>query len=188
MMSERLHPPRPVKLIAGILSGDERLFALAEEAMTALWGDIDVHSTIMPFEQTDYYEKEMGADLLRKFVGFTRLIDPGRLAQIKHASNALEGELAGSHPARALHTSRPINLDPGYIDPSKLVLATTKNYSHRIYIGESMYAEATLRYHKGNWQAWPYTYPDYASGAYDRFLNEARQLLMDQLSSPKTNT
>ena len=79
--------------------------------------------------------------------------------------------------------ARPINLDPGYVESSKLVLATTKNYSHRTYIGQSMYAEATLYYSKNQWHAWPYTYPDYAGGAYDDFLNRVRASLMEQSKS-----
>ena len=182
------NPPRPVKLIVGMLSGDELLFAQAAEAMAALWGKIDIQSAMMPFTQTDYYAEQMGADLRRRFFSFVELIDPGHLAQVKHQSNVLETQLAQSDAGRALRVARPINLDPGYLEPSKLILATTKNYSHRIYIGESMYAEATLHYHKGAWQAWPYTYADYAGGAYDAFLNEARQRLMEQLSSLEVNT
>jgi len=164
-----------------MLSPDAKLFDSAEDDMQGLWGAIDIRSEIMPFTQTNYYEKEMGAGLLRKFAGFENLIDPGQLAAIKHQSNKLEEQYAPNPAGEVQAVQRPLNLDPGYIDPSKLVLATTKNYSHRIYIGQSMYAEATLHYHKGSWQSWPYTYPDYAGGAYNDFLNQARQKLMSQL-------
>ena len=167
---------QPVKLITGMLSGEEGMFAGAQEKMERLWGKIDIQSQVMAFTHTEYYHKQMGKPLWRKFVSFEGLIDPGKLAQIKHQSNDLERELAQA--ARPLRVARPINIDPGYIDPSKLVLATTKNYSHRIYIGDSMYAEATLRYHQGGWRSWPYTYPDYAGGNYDEFLNEVRAKLM----------
>jgi len=177
----QITPPHLVKLIVGMLSPDEKLFTWAQEEMQMLWGPTDIFSEIMPFTQTSYYEKEMGPGLLRKFVGFENLIDPGRLAAIKHDSNKLEERYAQNPAGEVQAVKRPLNLDPGYIDPSKLVLATTKNYSHRIYIGQSMYAEATLHYHKGTWQSWPYTYPDYASGAYNDFLNQVRQKLMSQL-------
>jgi len=170
-----------------MLSQSESLFAAAETDMRILWGEIDIHSETMPFRQTTYYEKEMGAALLKKFVSFTPLIDPGQLAAVKHQSNHLETQLAQTDPAQAIPVPRPINLDPGYIDPGKLVLATTKNYSHRIYIGDSMYAEATLHFHKGTWQSWPYTYPDYAGENYHDFLNRTRQRLMEQLSSLNQN-
>jgi len=184
----QIKPPWPVKLIVGMLTKVPDLFPLAQQAMEAQWGLVDIRSDVMPFTHTDYYTGPMGKPLLRQFVSFAQLIDPGALAKIKHQSNATEARIAASSDARSLVLARPINLDPGYIDPSKLVLATTKNYSHRIYIGRSMYAEATLYYHQGKWQGWPYTYPDYASGDYDGFLNEVRQKLMEQLSSAKQNT
>ena len=181
-MAQAQHP-NPVKLIVGMLSSSPALFDLAEESMAELWGLIDERSAAMTFEQTHYYEKEMGTNLQRKFVSFAELIDPGQLAAIKHQTNALEADLVEPPDQPTLPVPRPVNLDPGYVEPSKLVLATTKNYSHRIYIGQSMYAEATLYYSKGKWQSWPYTYPDYASGAYDSFLNRVRTRLMEQLKS-----
>ncbi|MBN1436272.1 MAG: DUF4416 family protein [Sedimentisphaerales bacterium] len=184
-MSQQLHPPGPVKLVVGMLCGDRALLDEAITQMAARWGSVDVRSAVMEFGQTRYYEAEMGAGLLRQFVSFARLIDPGELARIKHESNTLEESLGATELGAALGVARPINLDPGYVEASKLVLATTKNYSHRIYIGESMYAEATLHYHRGKWTSWPYTYPDYGSGAYDGFLSEARRILMEQLSSQK---
>ena len=187
-MSQQLRPPGLVKLIVGMLSKDDAVFAAAEAMMQPVWGRIEIVSDVMPFTQTSYYAKQMGEPLLRKFVSFADLIDPGDLAEIKHQSNRLETELADSKTFETLNVARPINLDPGYIDQSKLVLATTKNFSHRIYIGRSMYAEATLHYQQGSWQAWPYTYPDYACGTYDDFLNLARRRLMEQLRSQKQNT
>jgi hypothetical protein len=184
----QVRPVQPVKLIVGMLSQAEILFGEAEEKMQEQWGEIDRVSDVMPFEHTDYYFGQMGKPLRRKFVSLARLIDPGELAEIKHQSNDWEAELSRSEAGRALGVARPINLDPGYVDPSKLVLATTKNYSHRIYIGDSMYAEATLRYHQGRWKKWDYTYPDYGSGEYDEFLTEVRNRLMEQLSSQKQDT
>ena len=184
-MAQQLSPPQPVKLIVAMLSKAESLFTWAEDKMQELWGAIDLQSEVMPFDYTDYYAKQMGAPLRRKFISFEELIDPGALAGIKHRSNTLETELAEAPAGQALQVVRPINLDPGYLEPSKLVLASTKNYAHRIYIGASMYAEATLHYHKGRWQGWPYTYPDYAGGDYDDFFNRTRAKLMEQLSSRK---
>jgi hypothetical protein len=181
----QIKQPEPVKLIVGMISQRETLFSLAEEAMRALWGEIDLASEVLIFDQTTYYAKSMGDSLLRKLVSFEKLIDPGALAKIKHQSNELEEKLAKHPEGKKLQVKRPINLDPGYIEPSKLVLASTKNYSHRIYIGESMYAETTLHFHKGRWQAWPFTYPDYGSGLYDPFLNQARTRLLEQVSSAK---
>ncbi len=182
-MSQKLYPPNPVKLIVGMLSQRRELFAQAEEVMAGLWGSIEITSEILPFTYTDYYNEQMGTPLLRKFVSFVEMIDPGAVAAIKHQSNELEEELASSPVGLALNVSRPINLDPGYIAGSKLILATTKDYSHRIYIGDSMYAETTLHYHQGKWRSWPFTYPDYGSGDYDVFLSAVRKKWFDNMKN-----
>jgi hypothetical protein len=173
-----LKEPRPVKLITGVLACDERCLAAARTALESAIGSIDLVSDIWPFEQTSYYADEIGPQILRQFVSFAQLVDPGELADIKHRTNALEQELARS---LALPMPRPVNLDPGIIEPSKLVLATTKDYSHRIYIGRQMYAEVTLVYDKGAWRSLPYTYPDYRSLRYFDFFSKVRGRLLEQL-------
>ena len=173
-MTQKLYPQKPVKLIVGMLSLDKHLFDLAEKSMTDLWGPIDVCSEVMPFIYTKYYNRDMGEGLLRKFVAFEKLILPEDISAIKHQSNKLELDLQELPSAKELGVKRAVNLDPGYINSSKLVLVTTKDYSHRVYIGNDMYAEATLHYCYEKWNSWPYTYPDYGSGDYDAFLNDAR--------------
>ncbi len=187
-MSQILHPPGLVKLIVGILACNEELAGRAVRDMEQLWGGTDIISDIIPFNYTDYYRKEMGEGLLRMFVSFEELILPGQIAQIKHRSNVMEAEISNSKAGQRAGVARPVNLDPGYISPSKLVLVTTKDYSHRVYIGDNMYAEATLHYTRGQWRAWPFSYPDYASGDYFDFFNRARTRLMEQLSSKKNTT
>ncbi len=174
-MTQKLYPQKPVKLIVGMLSLNEQLFDLAEQFMAELWGRIDVRSEVMPFIYTRYYNKAMGEGLLRKFVAFEKLILPEDISGIKHQSNKLELDLQEVPAAQSLAVKRAVNLDPGYINSSKLVLVTTKDYSHRVYIGNDMYAEATLHYCYEKWNSWPYTYPDYGSGDYDPFLNAARE-------------
>ncbi len=137
-------------------------------------------SDVWPFDKTDYYKEQTGPDIQRQFVSFEKLIDPGELAQIKHTTNKIEQELASQ---LSYDVPRPVNLDPGIIEPSKLVLATTKNYSHRIYIGNQMYAEVTLIYDKGAWSALPYTYPDYRQENYIEFFEKVRRKLLEQLKS-----
>lgn len=181
-MSYQLRPPKPVKLIVGMLCRSEHLFDLAEQDMQQFWGPIDIYGQVLPFNYTRYYLKEMGDSLLRKFVSFETPIPPDQLAMIKHQSNGLEEKYVQSPEGAALGVVRPINLDPGYITPGKLVLASTKDYSHRICIGNDMYAEPTLHFYKGTWHAWPFSYPDYASGDYFDFLTQARSRLMEQIS------
>jgi hypothetical protein len=175
-----LHDPKPVKLIIGILAADQNCLDAAHKALAAKLGTIDLASDVWPFTQTDYYSDEIGPNILRQFVSLEKLIDPGKLAKIKHATNKIERKLARS---LKLSLPRPVNLDPGHIEPSKLVLATTKNYSHRIYIGHKMYAEVTLIYEKGDWRHFEYTYPDYREVCYHDFFTKVRTRLLEQLKT-----
>ena len=170
--------PRPARLIVGVLAADDRCLRAAAERLGAAFGTIDLASEVWPFDQTPYYRQETGATILRQFLSPVRLVDPGDLAVIKGQTNRLEEDLA---QCLALPVPRPVNLDPGLIEPSKLVLATTKNYSHRIYIGQRMYAEVTLVFDKGNWCAMPYTYPDYRQACYHEFFSQVRNRLVEQL-------
>jgi len=176
----QLNDPKPVKLIIGILAADENCLTVAIETLKSEFGVIDLASDIWPFDQTDYYSDQTGPNILRQFVSVEKLIDPGQLARIKHDTNRIEQDLA-----KELDTPfpRPVNLDPGIIEPSKLILATTKNYSHRIYIQQKMYAEVTLIYDKGKWKPFEYTYPDYRQKCYHDFFSRVRTRLLEQLKS-----
>ena len=181
-------PPQPVLLIVGMLSQDPALFDRADEALTTDYGPLACASDLLDFSETHYYDAEMGHPLYRKFLAFAHAINPGQLPAIKHHTNRLEQDLAAANLDLPPAVPRPINLDPGYIEPSKLVLATTKNYAHRIYIGDRIYAEITLLFRHGRWQPGLFTYSDYASGRYDNFLNAARQHLLEVLKSLKHPT
>ena len=130
------------------------------------------------FTQTQYYKDELGENVLRQFVSIKELIHPGKLASIKNRTNEMEQNLAEqlNEPL-----PRPVNLDPGFIEPSKLVLASTKNFSHRIFIGERIYAELTLNFCRGTWKGFEYTFPDYKENRYHAFLSDIREILVDQL-------
>ena len=167
-----------VKFIVAILAINEDLLPTARDLVTQHLGDIDLLSPVWPFTSSSYYAKEMSEGLLRQFVSLAQLGDPARLAELKLASNS--AELADAHN-RNRDGRRAINLDPGYITPAKLVLATTKNYSHRVYLGRGIYAEVTLHYHARTWSAWPWTYPDYAASTYYDFFVQVRSRLLDQL-------
>ena len=178
--------PRPAKLIIGILAADRNCLSAAVDILAGEFGKFDFTSDTWPFDQTDYYKDQMGQTILRQFVSVEKLIDPGSLADIKHKTNEIEQQLAAKSN---LALPRPVNLDPGIIEPSKLVLASTKNFSHRIYIGSQMYAEVTLMFQKGKWQTLPFTFPDYASGRYHGFLSKIRDRLVEQLKNrPRNNT
>ena len=173
-----INKPEPVKLIIGILAADEQCLAVAVEAVTAQFGKADMKSEIWPFDQTEYYKDQAGENIVKQFVCIEKLIDPGELAAIKLKANEIEQDLA-QKPNTDL--PRPINLDPGIMEPSKLVLASTKNFSHRIYIGQNIYAELTLTYQKGNWHAYDYTFPDHKLPRYHAFFSKVRQRLVEQI-------
>jgi hypothetical protein len=175
-----LKDPKPVKLIIGILAANQDCLQAAMEAITSEFGKADLISDIWPFTQTNYYNNQTGENILRQFVSIESLVDPASLAKIKQRTNKLEQKLA---KRLKLDLPRPVNLDPGIIETSKLILATTKNYSHRIYIGEKMYAEVTLIFDKGKWKPFEYTYPDYKQECYHDFFNKVRKRLLEQLKS-----
>ncbi len=180
-----LKEPNPVKLIVGILASDERCLNAARDAVLASLGAADLVSEAWTFDQTDYYSKEIGPDVLRQFVSIGELVPPGVLADVKHRTNAIEQELAKT---LATPYPRPVNLDPGVIEPSKLILASTKNFAHRIYLGKQMYAEVTLVFDKGQWRTLPYTFPDYYRPEYHEFLSLARTRLVEQLRQQSRNS
>jgi hypothetical protein len=154
-----------------MLSARAEMFGRAEAAMSERYGGVARASEILPFHFTDYYGPEMGSNLLRKFLAFERLVDPADLAGIKLWTNALEDRFA-AEPGCAV--KRPVNLDPGYVAPSKLVLATTKDHAHRICLGQGIHAEVTLTFLKGAFEPMPWTYPDYRTEPYRRFFEQVR--------------
>jgi hypothetical protein len=178
----KLKEPKPVKLIIGVLAADRQCLHAALEALLGAFGKADFVSNVWPFDQTDYYKDQTGPRILRQFVSIEKLIDPGKLPKIKHRTNRLEQKLGKS---LALPLPRPVNLDPGLVEPSKLILATTKNYSHRIYIGKRMYAEVTLIYDKKSWKPLEHTYPDYKQQCYFDFFEKVRSQLLEQLRKVK---
>jgi hypothetical protein len=172
--------PRPVNLICGVLGARREWLAAARDRLEKALGPVEMESDVWPFEFTGYYEEEMGAPLLRVFYAFRELVAPDNLAAVKHTTNRLEGELAREI---ADAPPRPVNLDPGYVSLAKLVLATTKDYAHRVYLGGGIYAESTLRWRDGAFEPWPWTYPDYATEHYGEFFARVRQLYKDKLES-----
>jgi len=147
----------------------------AQDRCIASYGAIALASEPFDFTETDYYAATMGADLKKQFLAFERLIDPAALAAIKRQANEWEAEYAGlgRHPE-----PRPLNLDPGYITPAKLVLASTKDHAHRIYLREGNFAEVTLVYRQRRWQPHEWTYPDYRRDDYQAFFTQCRQRLL----------
>ena len=163
--------PKAVKLIIGMLARNKKLFEKTEEFFIEEFGLIDYQSPVISFKYTSYYKKEMGSPLKRKFISFKKLISPEKIAKIKLLTNLIEEKLSISN-------KRQVNIDPGYISDAKLILATTKDYFHRIYLNQGIYAEVTLKWRKHSFEPFEWTYPDYRSKEYLRILNKIRNDLM----------
>lgn len=168
--------PQPAALIAGIFYADSNVHVY-EKAMKRLadkYGPLEIEGPSFRFDMTDYYTGEMGAGLVKRFVCFSRPIPLESLSGIKLFTNGVENDLADVDDERM---ARRINIDPGYVTLSKLVLATTKDYSHRIYIGEGIFAEVTLRFAGGTFNAHDTTFPDYQTPLAIDFFNTVRDFV-----------
>lgn len=165
------------KLIVAILCSVPANRQPAIEALIEKFGPIDYDSGEFEFSHTHYYDEEMGSNIKRSFVGFQNLVEPSILAGAKVFTNSLEERfhIPGTK-------SRSVNLDPGLISLSKLVLASAKNFSHRIFIGQNIYAEVTLKYSsKGGYLPLEWTFPDYATPRYREIMEKIREIYKNQL-------
>ncbi len=163
-------PPEPVLLFVAMLYREEQYFSAAREGLRERFGETAVESRPLPWDYSDYYSEELGSPILRRFLFFRDLIRREDLSDIKHVTIEMEGRLSTGE-------KRNINLDPGYLTPYNVILASTKNYSHRVYIGKGIFAEVTLVYKNGRYRSHLFTYRDYASDAYAEIFSKARQLL-----------
>jgi hypothetical protein len=168
----------PVVLITAISSRYEEGLNWSATQAEQAWGAITKRSPIFDFTETNYYAQSMGTNLKKQFLAFDRLIDPGEIAATKHLSNHWEDQFRS---ARDFAESRPINIDPGYITEAKLILVTTKDRDHRIYLHDGIYAEVTLHYRGKGWIPSRWTYPDYLRADYQQFFTECRQWLRQRL-------
>ena len=175
-MGQIIKNVQPVKLFIGMLSS-LAIFDEVKKNLIEKFGTIDYEGPEWEFTFTCYYNKEMGTPLKRKFIAFQSLIDPQSLVATKVYTNELEAQFA----KRYTLPMRPINLDPGYLSSSKVVLATTKDYSHRIYLGDGIYAEITLRYYHKAFRPWEWTYPDYKSIDYLNWFGKLLEIYRLQL-------
>lgn len=152
-------------LFIGTLYSDPDVFSRAEEMLRKIFGEILLTSPASPWDYSLYYKDELGWPIVRQFIFFKDLIDAGSLPGIKLKANEIEEELS-------CNNKRCVNLDPGYLTLAKVVLASTKNYSHRIYLGKGIYGEVTLVYQDNTFKPHLFTYRDYQDqGCIDLFVN-----------------
>jgi hypothetical protein len=168
-MTKPCRQPPPAKLFMALMHRPHFDPEPLLGRLAGRYGRVDARSDPQPFGSS-YYESEMGPGLVKFFVSFEPLIPQERLADVKRETNELEAREADA-------AGRVCNLDPGLVTHYSVIMATTKGYAHRIYLGQGIYAEATLLFQKGALQALPWTYPDFRSPAAQDFLAEARRLL-----------
>lgn len=168
--------PAPVVLIIAASSRHDAALEWARNRGAESFGPIALSSEPFDFTETDYYTATMGAGLKKQFLAFERLIDSVALAGIKRQTNDWEADYValGRHAER-----RPLNLDPGYLTPAKLVLASTKDHAHRLYLRDGIFAEVTLTFRQRKWQPLEWTYPDYRRDDYQIFLTACREWLLN---------
>lgn len=158
------------KLIVGVIYHDAEVLEAALERLTALFGEIEDCSEEFSFsaEFSTYYDEEIGGEGLRRIYSFRECVDPARQAEIKELTNAIEADFA-------VEGNRRINLDPGFINHGRLMLATTKKAGFRIPLARGIYTELTLFWARGAWQKLPWTYRDYQSERVQRFITMVRK-------------
>lgn len=165
----KIKEPLLSKLFVGMISNSQNLFILVQNKLKKRFGPIDFESKILPFDTTDYYQKEMGENLVRKFISFEKLIMREKIAKIKNITNKIETFFS-------IKNKRQINLDPGYLTLHSVILVTTKDYQHRIYLQNGIYAEVTLCYKNGTYIPNLWTYPDYRKNEYLEIFNTIRNI------------
>jgi hypothetical protein len=166
--------PEDVKRIVSLISRERGSLDRALRELEPRFGPADWKSRLLPFDRTRYYEREMGGPLVRRFAAFQRLVRPEEMVGDKLETARLEDR----HKEDGRRT---VNVDPGYISLERLVLATGKNYTHRIYLSRGVYADLTLVFHRRSFRPLPWTYPDYADQEAIEMFNEIRARYKMQL-------
>lgn len=176
-----LKEPQRVKLFFSIFSNSVELIEEVVSLLEDMFGLIDISTKYIPFEQTDYYEEEFGKGLKRKIIFFENLISPEQIVEIKLNAMLLENKYT-------FNGKRKINIDPGYLALSRVVLTTGKDYTHRIYLNKGVYADLTYIYKKGEgYISLPWTYPDYATTEFRNIFMQAREILRNQLRTKQND-
>ena len=172
------HEPDPVKLIASLFSPEKEIIDTVVGELSEIIGLVDWISPELLFDRTKYYAREMGWPLHRRFISFAQLVPADHLVAIKLKTNGIEEQYRREG-------NRLVNIDPGLISPERLILATGKNYVHRVYLSKGIYADLTLIFQKGSFRPVKWTYPDYATPELIGVFNEIRKKYMEQLRGMK---
>ncbi len=178
----QLREHRSVLRFVAAFSRHDAALAWTQQTCAKAWGPIARASEVFEFSETTFYQQSMGTELKKILLVFEQLADPAELPDWKHQTNAWEQVFCESHD---YPESRPLNIDPGYVTEAKLILASTKDRDHRIYLRRGIFAENTLFYQGGRWHNRPWTYPDYQRADYHEFLMECRAYLRRQYAAAR---
>ncbi len=175
-MPKRFRPERALLFVATLFSEDE-VYRRAREDLVRTFGEASLESECLPWVHSDYYRDELGWPIKRRFLGFSEGFSTESIREAKLLTMELEKRFS-------VEGRRRINLDPGYVTEAKVVLATTKNYPHRIYLGSGIYAEVTLHYRRGAYRPHEFTYRDYGTPEYLGIFHEMRNILRESIPLP----
>lgn len=170
-------PFAPAKLVCGVIFGQDPLYDRAKRLLVERYGPSDLESPAFTFDLTDYYEKEMGPGLKRRFMTFVRLVMPERLAGIKLQTNGLEDRIREDEGT----PGRVVNIDPGCLTASALIMATAKDFAHRVPLAHGVYAHLELLFTKADLMFLDWTYPDFRQDGYRQFFLDVRKRYLEQL-------
>jgi hypothetical protein len=164
----------PVKLICGVIYKEDALYEKVQRRLEAEWGRVDSESPAYPFDLTDYYEAEMGRGLVRRFMSFETLVAPESLPEKKTRTIEIEESLRQEKGA----PGRPVNIDPGYITPSALIMATAKDFAHRVPLGKGIYAHLEFLFTKTGVKTLEWTYPDLRREPAQAYFRSVREIYL----------
>lgn len=163
--------PSPIKMFVAVTYNCQADINRIQAIVDSKFGPREKTLGPIPFNWTEYYSDEMGADLLKTYIVYSTLENRDLLPDLKNFTNDLESQFA-------VNGKRCVNIDPGYLAKDKLVLATTKDFYHRLYLGKGIYGEVTLHYRKGQYRYFSWTYPDFKEPDLQKFLELPRASLV----------
>ena len=161
------------QFFVALLHGEKSPFKDCMEGLQEVFSPLDFQSTDHPFESS-YYEAEIGTNLSRRIISFSTLLPADQLAEAKHQCRILEEEFA-------IQGNRSVNLDVGYLDQHRVVLASFKEMRNKIYLGKGVWADWSLQYEKGHFNPLPWCFADFKSGVYEKDFLRIRELYKKKL-------
>ncbi len=174
-MMRQFREPDPALLVCSLLSARmDEFYGPFRDALADRFGPLAFEGEPAPFDRTEYYDEELGTPIVRRLLGFDRMVPLDALPGAKHFCAELErAYMQGGR--------RVVNLDPGLISPERFLLATSKNFTHRVYLGQGVWADLTMIWTGGDWQTLPWTYLDYATPPLRPQLTALRRICLDKL-------